>query len=251
MEILGIDIGGSGIKAAIVDTQTGDWLTERFRIDTPDPARHECILQTLEQIADHFQWKGPVGCGFPGVIHEQTIRTAANLHKSLVGEKLGEQCARFFGEPAWLVNDADAAGVAEVHFGLGDRPGVVLFLTVGTGIGTAMFVDGKLSPNTELGHTYMRHGNKDKFSEAEHYCADSARKRKELSWEEWAHRFNGFLATIHALIQPDEIIVGGGVARKGDKFMEYLQPPCPIRLAKLQNRAGITGAALVAEKYVS
>jgi len=247
MEILGIDIGGSGMKAAVVDTESGQWLTERYRLDTPQPAKHSAMLETLEALAKHFDWTGPAGCGYPGVIQNQTIQTAANLHKSLIGTKLGEDCAAFIGEAAWLINDADAAGVAEVHYGLADRPGVVLFLTIGTGIGTALFVDGKLVPNTELGHMLMQI-DKSKLSEAEHYCADSARKRHDLKWPEWAERFNEFLAAIHAIMRPDEIIVGGGVAKKGEKFMDHIEPPCPLHLAKLQNRAGITGAALTAKK---
>lgn len=249
MEILGIDIGGSGIKAAIVNTATGEWLTERFRIDTPSPAKRDKVLEALKEVAEHFDWKGPVGCGFPGVIQKQTILTAANLHKSLIGERLGEDCAELFGQRAWLINDADAAGVAEVHFGFGEREGVILFLTVGTGMGTAFFVDGQLVPNSELGHLMMACG-KDKYCEAEHYCADSARKRDGLSWKQWAGRFDEFLKVIYALTRPDEILVGGGVAKKGHKYLEYLNPPCELHLAKLQNRAGITGAALAAKKYL-
>lgn len=250
MEILGIDIGGSGMKAAVVETDTGEWLTSRYRLDTPSPAKHGAILESLADIADHFQWKGPVGCGYPGVILQQTIHTAANLHKSLIGTKLGEDAAACFGQPAWLINDADAAGLAEVHFGLGDRPGVVLFLTIGTGIGTALFTDGKLLPNTEFGHMIMKSA-KNGFCEAEHYCADSARRGNDLKWPEWAKRFDEFLHAIHALCWPDEIIIGGGVAKKGEKFMQHLTPPCPLHLATLQNRAGIIGAALAAKSYLS
>lgn len=249
MEILGIDIGGSGIKAAVVETNSGEWLTSRFRLDTPQPAKHERMLEAVKTVAEHFQWKGPAGCGYPGVIQKQTIRTAANLHKSLIGTRFGEDCAAFLGQPAWMINDADAAGLAEVRLGLGNRPGVVLFLTVGTGIGTAFFVDGQLVPNSELGHLIMPFG-KGVFGEAEHYCADSARKKDGLSWKQWAERFNEFLTHIHALTWPDEIVIGGGVAKKGEKFLQYLKPPCELHLAKLQNRAGITGAALIAESYL-
>ncbi|GHB89965.1 polyphosphate--glucose phosphotransferase [Cerasicoccus arenae] len=246
MEILGIDIGGSGMKAAVVNSQTGEWLTPRYRIETPHPAKYDHMLAALKDIQAHFSWQGPVGCGFPGVIREQRIQTAANLHKSLVDKKLGKEVAELFGQPAWLINDADAAGMAEVRFGLPKgQAGVVLFLTIGTGIGTAFFTDGKLVPNSEFGHMIMSTG-KDKFAEAEHYAADSIRCREKLKWSEWAKRFNEFLNAIYALTQPDLIVVGGGVAKKGEKFMNHLKPPCPLSLATLQNRAGITGAALAA-----
>ncbi|WP_309399024.1 polyphosphate--glucose phosphotransferase [Cerasicoccus maritimus] len=250
MKALGIDVGGSGTKAALVDVQTGDWLTERLRIETPHPAKYEDLLEALQAIIAHFEWSGPVGCGFPGVIRQQTIFTAANLHKSLVGSRLGEAMTKG-KQPAWLINDADAAGLAEVRFGLGkEKPGVVLFLTIGTGIGTAFFVDGKLVPNAELGHLLMQVG-KGKVMEAEHYAADSARHRDELKWPEWAKRFDEFLHVIHALTQPDEIIIGGGVAKKGHKFLDHIDPPCPLHLAQLQNRAGIIGAALAAAERVA
>ncbi|WP_269536987.1 polyphosphate--glucose phosphotransferase [Cerasicoccus fimbriatus] len=251
MEVLGIDIGGSGMKAALVDTTSGEWLTERFRIDTPHPAKLPAMLDALAEVSEHFKWQGPVGCGFPGVIREQTILTAANLHKSLIGIKLGEEISKLFGQSAWLINDADAAGLAEVRFGLAkERPGVALFLTIGTGIGTALFTDGKLVPNSELGHMLMKIG-KDKYCEAEHYAADSARQRDDLKWSQWAERFDEFLHDIYALMQPDEIIIGGGVAKKGHKFMDEIDPPCPLLLATLQNRAGIIGAALAAAEHHS
>ncbi|MGE9296527.1 MAG: polyphosphate--glucose phosphotransferase [Puniceicoccales bacterium] len=251
MEILGIDIGGSGVKAALVNTETGELLTERYRVDTPQPAKFNALMETLEEMGEHFQWHGPVGCGFPGVIQKQEIRTAANLHKTLVGKRLGDELAPFYGQSARLINDADAAGLAEMRFGLGkDKSGLVLFLTIGTGIGTAMFLDGKLVPNSEFGHMTIPYG-KDKFIKAEHYAADSARKRDDLSWEEWAKRFNVFLEEICVLANPDEVVVGGGVAKKGEKFMEYIDSPCPLSLAKLQNRAGIIGAALAAEQALS
>jgi len=247
MTILGIDIGGSGIKAAVVDTRTGEWLTERYRVDTPQPAKHDAIMEALRGIDEHFGWQGPSGCGFPGVIIEQEIKTAANLHPSLVGKRLGCELEVFFGEPARLINDADAAGLAEMRFGHGkDMGGVVLFLTIGTGIGSAVFLDGELMPNTEFGHLVVPHG-KHSFEKAEHLAADSARKRDDLSWGEWADRFNDVLDYYYSVTWPDHIIVGGGVAKKGEKFLEYLRPPCAVSLAKLQNRAGIIGAALAAE----
>ncbi|MEO0796567.1 MAG: ROK family protein [Verrucomicrobiota bacterium] len=248
MELLGIDIGGSGIKASVVDTATGEWVSERHRIETPQPAKYEAIMETLSQIADHFQWKGPVGCGFPGVIQGQQIQTAANLHKSLIGKELGKDLADIFGQPAYLINDADAAGVAEMRFGAGqDKTGVMLFLTIGTGIGSALFTDGKLVENTEFGHMIMEYHD-GKFGKAEHYAADSVRKKKDLSWSDWTGRFNQFLEAIHFITRPSEIIVGGGLAKRGDKIEDYLKSPCPLHFATLKNRAGITGAALMAEK---
>ncbi|WP_309386301.1 polyphosphate--glucose phosphotransferase [Cerasicoccus frondis] len=250
MKVLGIDIGGSGTKAALVDTHTGEWLTERLRLETPQPAKYGDLVTTLREITSHFDWKGPIGCGFPGVIRDQAIFTAANLHKSLVGSRLGDDVG-VAGEPAWLINDADAAGLAEVRFGLAKgRTGVVLFLTVGTGIGTAFFTDGVLVPNSELGHLIMQVG-KDQYVEAEDHAADAVRHREDLKWPEWAKRFDEFLHAIHALTQPDEIIIGGGVAKKGHKFLPHMNPPCPLHLATLQNRAGITGAALAAAERIA
>jgi len=248
MDVLGIDIGGSGTKAAIVDADTGEWRSERFRIDTPQPAQHGAMLEALAALARHFSWKGPVGCGFPGVILDQEIKTAVNLDPSLVGRKLGVEMAEFFGRPARLINDADAAGLAEMAIGHGrGKKKMVLFMTVGTGIGTAIFYDGKLVPNSEFGHLWIETRG-DKFLKAEHFAADSARKRETLTWEAWAERFNLFLEQLYFVTRPDEMIVGGGVAKKGAKFLEYLRPPCPLVLAKLQNRAGITGAAMAAAR---
>lgn len=250
MRVLGIDIGGSGVKAAVVDTATGEMQTERYRVETPRPAKRAALVAALVDVAEHFEWQGPVGCGFPGVVCGQRTATAANLHDSLVDVALGEDLTSLFGEPAWLINDADAAGLAEMRFGLGQgQRGVTLFLTVGTGIGTALFVDGQLVPNLELGHMLM-HCGKDRFDEAEQFAADAARKREDLKWPEWAARFNRFLAVIHALLWPDRIIVGGGVAKKGDRFLEYIESPCPLELARLQNRAGMIGAAVAAADRV-
>jgi len=250
MQVLGIDIGGTGIKGCPVCTETGEMLGERFRIPTPKEATESAVLETVQSIAKEFSWKGPVGCGYPGVVRRGVIHTAANLDKSLIGVDFAASLGRRVGRPAWVVNDADAAGLAEMRFGAGkDEHGVVIMLTIGTGIGTALFVDGHLVPNLELGHVKMRLHKDPKYHDAEKLVADSARKRADLSWKQWSKRFNRYLAYMQKLINPDLIILGGGAAKKGDKFLQYLESDVPIKTATLENTAGIIGAAMASRVY--
>lgn len=244
MLALGIDIGGSGIKGAIVDTQTGAFVTERIRIPTPMPPTAEAVLDTLRALINELGFKeGPIGVGFPGVIRHGTIETAANLEKCLIGVNLAHVLSELGFNQVRVLNDADAAGFAEVELGAG-RPylqeGTVFVITVGTGIGTALFVDGKLVPNLELGHIHY------KTHHAESYVSQRARKKEGISWEEWGIRFNGFLCYMEDLIRPDLIILGGGGAKRPENFKKYLQTRTPIEFAKAGNRAGIIGAALSA-----
>lgn len=249
MEILGIDIGGSGIKGCPVDLNKGVFAKERLRIPTPKPATPEAVVDTIYEIIDAFGWKGPVGCGFPGVMHRNTIFTAANLDDSLIGLDLGQAITEKTRAPAAVINDADAAGLAEMRFGGGKGfHGVALMVTVGTGLGTAMFVDGQLVPNLELGHLILKH--KKKYLDAEAMAADSARKALDLSWESWAKNFSKYLKLVHSLLRPEMFLIGGGIAKKGDKFLHLLKSPTELRTATLQNAAGIIGAALAVEKYV-
>ncbi len=248
--ILGIDIGGSGVKGAIVNLRKGDFETERIRIPTPNPKTLESLLDAVKQIVDAFEWKGVLGCTFPGVISSQIIETAANMGKeAFVGVNLAEEIGRVCACDAWVVNDADAAGSAEVRYGAGKGiDGVVLMLTVGTGIGSALFVNGKLHPNCEFGHLRMRDKKTGKNLSAEKLCADSIRKAQDMTWPVWAARFNKYLEYIHSLVWPDLIILGGGIASKSDKYLGLLDVGCDIAIASLENRAGIVGAACEAKR---
>jgi len=245
MRILGIDIGGTGIKGALVDISTGVIETERKRIPTPIPAKPHAIAGVVAQIARQFEWKGAVGCGFPGVVRRGVTLTAANVHKQWIGLNAAHLFSQATGSSVVLVNDADAAGLAEVSFGAGRNVrGVVMVVTVGTGIGTALFVDGKLVPNTELGHIEI--GGQD----AEVNASDAARQREKLSWKKWAIPFNRYLATLERLFWPDLFILGGGVASKADRFLPLLDLRTPVVTAELGNNAGIVGAAMAARSLV-
>ena len=185
MHILGVDIGGSGIKGAIVDTETGEFVAERHRIATPKPATPEAVAEVLIQLVNHFNWNGPVGCGFPASIKQGVAQTAANLSTSFIGTNIDELFTKKTECPCYNLNDADAAGIAEMHFGKGTgQSGVVLLITIGTGLGTVLFTDGVLLPNTELGHLYMPNGK-----EGEHFASDAVRKKEDLGWKSWGKRF--------------------------------------------------------------
>lgn len=242
MEILGIDIGGSGVKGAPVDVEKGTLLTERKRIPTPQPPTPDALGDVVAEVARDFKWQGPIGCTFPGVIKAGVVYTAANIDESWVGfngQKLLEEKS---GCRVLFLNDADAAGIAEMEFGAGQgHQGVVIMLTFGTGIGSAIFVDGRLLPNTEFGHMEIR------GKDAEHRAADRVRTEKELSWEKWAERVNEFLGRMEMLLSPDLFIIGGGVSKKHEKFLPLLKTRAEIVPAQLLNDAGIIGAALAAK----
>jgi len=241
VEILGIDIGGTGIKGAPVDTVTGELCGERFRLPTPAPATPKAVSAAVAEVAHHFSWHGPIGCGFPAAIRAGQVRTAWHVAKEWIGcqaEKLFQEAT---GCPVTVLNDADAAGYAEMRFGAGQgRHGVVLIVTLGTGIGTALFVDGRLVPNTELGHIEIR------GKDAEKRAAASVRENKDLSWKKWARRVDEYLQRMNSYLWPDLIIVGGGVSEKADKFLPLLTVETEVVAAQLQNEAGIVGAALAA-----
>ncbi|MEU9172533.1 polyphosphate--glucose phosphotransferase [Streptomyces sp. NPDC048420] len=242
MQIFGLDIGGSGIKGAPVDLNKGDLAQERHKVLTPHPATPDGVADGVKQVVDHFGWTGPVGLTFPGVVTGgSTIRTAANVDKSWIGTDARALFSeRLGGLPVTVVNDADAAGVAEMNFGAGkDRKGTVILLTFGTGIGSAVFVDGVLVPNTELGHLEL-HGH-----DAETRASSRAREDEELTWEHWAHRVQKYLAHVEMLFSPELFIVGGGVSRKSQKFLPHIEDiKAEIVPAQLQNNAGIVGAAM-------
>lgn len=255
--VLGIDIGGSGVKGAYVDLRKGEFASERVRV--PTPARHTpaLVMEAVKEVvasleADYGKCNGIIGVGFPGVVKSQIIETAANLGgKAFTGVNLAEIIGRECGLEAWVLNDADAAGLAEVRYGLDDAcHGTVLVLTVGTGIGSALFENGKLVPNLELGHLVMKDKSSGRNMIAEKICSDAARKKLDLSWKRWACRFSRYLEYVHSLVRPDLVVLGGGIASKSEKFLEYLKAPCEIEIAKLQNRAGIIGAALSAREHL-
>ncbi len=242
MEILGVDVGGSGIKGAPVDTLTGTLLAERQRIATPEGAEPEAVAAVLAELTRQFNWKGPVGVGFPAVVRSNIVRTASNISKNWIGVNAPELFSKATGLPVSVVNDADAAGMAEVRFGAGkDRQGTVLMITLGTGIGSALFHNGMLVPNTEFGHIEVRGYN------AESRTSDAARQRDELNWKKWAKRLNQYFERIQLYLQPDLIIIGGGVSKKFDKFGPLLKVDCEMVPAQFLNEAGIVGAALAAE----
>ncbi len=237
--VLGIDIGGSGVKAAPVNTRDGLMLDQRHRIPTPSSSTPGNVALVINEIVRHFKWKGLIGCGFPAVVQNGVVKTAANIDKTWIGTNANKIFSRATGLPVFVVNDADAAGLAEMKFGAGAGVrGVVLLCTIGTGIGTVIFNNGRLVPNTELGHIEY------KGMDVEKYVSDATRKADELTWEEWGRRFNEYLAAVEKLIYPDLIILGGGASKKVDRFREYLGISTPIVPAKLLNNAGLIGAAL-------
>jgi polyphosphate glucokinase len=239
MNVFGIDIGGSGIKGAPVDTQSGELLEERVRIKTPKPATPEAIVETAVEVIREARWEGPVGCGFPAVVKGGVVQTAANIDKAAIGFDLRAALLRELDAPVSVVNDADAAGLAEMRWGAGrEQDGVVLMLTLGTGIGTSLFVGGRLVPNTEFGHIEVR------GKDAEHRAADSARKRDDLSWKEYAGRLDEYLHRVEFLFWPDLIVIGGGISKKSEKFFPHLTARTKVVPAEKHNDAGIAGAAL-------
>jgi polyphosphate glucokinase len=246
MEVLGLDIGGTGIKGALVDTEGGEMLTERYRLLTPQPATPKAMIVTIGKIVSHFDWQGPVGCGFPSAIKNGVVLTAANVSKKWIGFNLEEALREITGCEAVVLNDADAAGLAEMRFGAGrSQDGVVLIITLGTGIGVALFVRGQLVPNLELGHIEV--GGKD----ADDWASAIVREQENLSWQKWAKRVDKYLTTMEYLLWPDLIIIGGGVSKKHEKFFPYLTTQTPVLPAEMRNQAGIVGAALAGEMLTS
>jgi polyphosphate glucokinase len=243
-KILGIDIGGSGIKGAIVNTKTGELLTDRFRIPTPDIPTPTNVVNVIKEIVQHFKWDGLIGIGFPGVIQNGIVRTAANLNETWINANINKLVYSSTGCPTHTVNDADAAGMAEMKFGAGkDNQGLVLVLTIGTGVGTVLFTEGHLVTNLEMGHVYMPNG-----LEAEKYMSDGARKEYNLEWDEWVARMQEYLDYMHGLLWPDLIIIGGGFSKKLDKKNMPFATSSPIVPAELLNEAGIIGAALTSRQ---
>lgn len=246
MEVLGIDIGGSGIKGAPVDVETGELKAERYRVSTPSPSKPAMVAGAIKEIVDHFKWQGPVGCGFPTVIDRGIARGHSNMDPEWVGVHVEELFRRTTGLPFRVINDADAAGLAEMNFGAGrDKTGLVFVLTLGTGIGSGVFYNGTLLPNFELGRLLYTNGKP-----IEYFAADSARIRKELSYKKWGKRLDVFLHHIVRLFSPDLIILGGGASKKYHKFEHGLTIEVPILVAETRNEAGIIGAAMAGKELL-
>ena len=244
---IGVDFGGTGIKGAVVDLDLGELASDRHRIPTPHPSTPAAVAATIaavvDEVTDETACDGPIGCAVPAVVVKGVVRTAANIDGSWLGVDGRERLGDALGRDAVLLNDADAAGLAEMRFGAGARrTGTTLLLTLGTGIGSALFVNGRLVPNTELGHVVMWGDS------AEEQASAKAREDLDLDWQEWAEtRLNPYLAYLDSLLWPDLIIIGGGISKKPEYFFPFLQTRAEIIPAELKNNAGIVGAALAAE----
>lgn len=246
MEILGIDIGGSSLKGAIVDVDSGKLKSPTHRIPTPDSREPDGIAQAVKEMVDHFNYNGVVGCGFPTIVKKGICKHEGNLSKKWVNVDVDALFEKSTGLSFTVINDADAAGLAEVKFGAGkDKEGFILMITVGTGLGSGAYLHGELIPNFELGQIPYK-----EFEKIEDWAASSIKTEQNLSYEEWASRFNIFLNYIHTILNPDVILVGGGISNDWDKFEKYLKVDTILIPAELRNNSGILGAAIAAQnKY--
>ncbi len=243
MQVLGIDVGGSGIKGALVDVQSGQLVTDRYRLETPQPAAPKAVVKTIKKVARRFKYNGPVGVGFPAVVLDGTVLSAANVDDDWIGFAGQQAIADALNCPVKLLNDADAAGIAEMRFGAGrNRKGLIMILTLGTGIGSALFINGRLVPNCELGHLYLPGHKRD----AEEYASDRIRSDQDLNWKQWAGRLDEYLLHLEGLFSPNLFILGGGVSKKHRKFIPHLSLRTEVVPAVLRNEAGIVGAAMAA-----
>ena len=241
-KVLGIDVGGTGVKAAIVDTKTGTLLSEKIKYRTPSPSYPIEVMKVVNQIIDDFDWRGrKVGCGLPSTIKNNIVCSAANIDQSWMHINLKELFIAEGGIEATFINDADAAGIAEISRGQGKGvDGTVLMLTLGTGIGSGLFRDQKIVPNTEFGH--LEHNG----SIWEHYASNKTREKNDLSWAEWGERLNEYLNHINSIINADLFIIGGGVSKHYDKYSEYIDLNTTVVPAFMLNNAGLIGAAMYA-----
>lgn len=242
-KILGIDVGASGMKGAIVDVATGKLLADRQRVDTPKPATPQAMAGAFAKLVQmHEGYSGVVGCGFPSVVKNGVSLTASNIDQSWIGTNIEQVFSEACGLPVFATNDADAAGMAEMTFGAGkDQKGTVLLITLGSGIGTALFLDGKLAPNTEFGHVLLHN------MIAERYAASSVKDKEGLSWTEWGGRINEYLCHIERILSPDLIIIGGGISRDFENYRRFITTEARVTPAQSLNAAGTVGAALYAQ----
>jgi len=243
MEALGIDFGGSGIKGAVVNTEQGEFASERHRIPTPAPSTPDSVTDVVAEMVRTLAWSGPIGFTVPAVVKKNVAYSAANIHDTWIGTDAAQLIQSKTGNVALILNDADAAGIAEMRFGAGKgRDGTVMVLTLGTGIGSVIFADGHIVPNTELGHLEIR------GKDCEVRASNRARVEKDLSWKKWSKRLNEYLQYVEFLFSPDLFIIGGGVSKKHEKFFKYLDVKAEIVPAQLRNEAGIIGAAMAAQE---
>lgn len=242
-QALGVDVGGSGVKGAIVDLDTGQLVGERLRLETPQPATPQAVTQTVAEVVHHFNWTGPLGVTYPGVVVDGVVQTAANVDPAWIGTNAADAYSQALGgQRVTVLNDADAAGLAEQRYGAGrNRSGVIVLLTFGTGIGSAVIHNGMLLPNTEFGHIEVD------GKEAEHRAASSVKERKEWSYQQWTKEVTKVLVAVENAIWPDLFIAGGGISKKADKWIPLLKNRTPVVAAELLNTAGIVGAALAAD----
>jgi polyphosphate glucokinase len=241
--LIGVDVGGSGIKAAIVDLSTGT-TTGRLRLETPQPATPDAVSASVATLVEQLGVEGPIGCTLPSVVVGGTVRTAAHIDQGWIGAHAAAVIGRATSRQCTVLNDADAAGIAEARFGAArDRRGVVLLVTVGTGVGTALMNDGVLVANSELGHIEVN----GKIADA--WVSDAKRTEKKLTWEQWAERLDAYLRQLHGILWPELIVIGGGIVKHAEKFLDKINPGCEVRVAELGNLAGIVGAALAAANH--
>lgn len=242
--LVGVDVGGSGVKAAVVDLSTGQ-ATGRIRVETPQPATPDAVAAAVAGLVHKLPGTGPIGCTLPGVVTDGVLRTAAHIDASWVGVHASTVFARSTDRPCVVLNDADAAGFAEARYGAARAVrGVVVVVTIGTGVGTAVLNDGALVPNAELGHVFV--GD----HVADDWVSDAARVSEDLSWKRWTHRLDRYLTHLHEILWPALIVIGGGMAKHADKFLDRVDPGCPVQIAQLGNLAGIVGAALAADEHL-
>lgn len=242
MNLLGIDVGASGIKGALVDLESGKLSGERFRVPTPQPSTPDAMAGAVKEIIDFFNYQGPVGCGFPSIVKNGVAMSASNIDASWINTNIEETFGKAIGQPVFATNDADAAGVAEMRYGIGrGEQGLVILITIGTGLGSAVFWRGQMLPNTEFGHLYWKNGKI-----AERYCSSSARERLKISRSEWADRFNEYLQHLELLFSPDLFILGGGESKFFNQVKDQFHVHARVLPAKLLNNAGIIGAAAYA-----
>lgn len=243
--ILGVDVGASGFKGGLVDVKTGSMLTERYRFDTPQPASPAAMADTFRKLVDHFDYTGVVGVGFPAVVRRNVASTAANIDKGWIGTSISESFGRQRDVSIYALNDADAAGIATMHFGTGrshKEDGTVVMITIGTGLGGAMFLDGELVPNFELGQLYLK--GMDVI--AEKYISNRIRKDTDMEWKTFGKRMNKYLRHVAAILNPDLIVLGGGGSKHFDEYRDYLKLDCDVKPAEMRNTAGTVGAAVYA-----
>ncbi|MGI9547590.1 MAG: polyphosphate--glucose phosphotransferase [Flavobacteriaceae bacterium] len=242
MKVLGIDIGGSGMKGALVNSITGELLTERFRIPTPSSRKPDEMAAVLKEIVTHFDHHGPVGCGFPTVIKHGICKSPGNLHKSWLNVNVKELFSDSTGLPVTVINDADAAGYAVMNYGIGKGvEGFVVMITIGTGLGSGAFFNGELIPNFELGQIPYK-----EYQKIEDWAAASAREKENLTYDKWGKRFNKFLEYVELLVSPDLIILGGGTSKYFSEYKHRIKVETPVVPAEFRNHAGIIGAAAAA-----